>query len=104
LEVGVLGLGIYNRFMDKLLSNPQSLLALLCIVGLVVGVNLALFNALSHGKILQEQAKIWGKAFGGGAEARKQQSDQLDELHQRVQQLQKPPPGDDEEKRPPDSA
>ncbi len=89
--------------MDKLLSNPQSLLALLCIVGLVVGINLALFNAMSHGKMLQEQARIWGKAFGGGTEARKQQNDQLNELHQRVQQLQKTPPNGEEKKGSPDS-
>ena len=84
--------------MEKLLSNPQGLLALLCVAAFVVGVNLALFSALSQGKILQQQAKIWGKAFSGGGEARKQQSDQLDELHQRVQQLKPAPPAEPDKK------
>ncbi len=83
--------------MDKLLSNPQSLLALLCIAGLVIGINLALFSALNQSKVLQEQAKIWGKAFGGGAETRKRQNDQLDELHQRVQELKNEKPDKPEE-------
>jgi|CXWL01.1.fsa_nt_gi hypothetical protein len=89
--------------MDKLLSNPQSLLALLCIVALVIGVNLALFGAVGKSKLFQEQAGVWGKALSGGAEGRKHQNDQLDELHQRVQQLQKPPANEDEKKGSPDS-
>ncbi len=88
--------------MDKLLSNPQSLLALLCIVALVIG-NLALFGAVGKSKLFQEQARVWGKALSGGAEGRKRQNDQLDELHQRVQQLQKPPANDEEKKGTPDS-
>ncbi|MBI3241662.1 MAG: hypothetical protein HYZ49_05150 [Chloroflexi bacterium] len=83
--------------MDKLLSNPQALIALLCVAGLVIGINLALFSALGQGKVLQKQAEIWGKAIGGGAEIRKQQNSQLDELHQRVQQLKAKTEDDEEE-------
>jgi hypothetical protein len=78
--------------MNELLSNPRALVALACLLGIVIGVNLTLLGTFRHSKFLQDQAKIWGNAMGGGAEVRKRQQDQLDELHQRVQGLKSGPP------------
>jgi hypothetical protein len=78
--------------MDSLLPNPKALIALLCIIGLVIGVNAPLLLSVGQRKALARDAQLWGKALRGGADVRKQQSDQLSELHRRVEELkgQKP--------------
>jgi hypothetical protein len=81
--------------VNDILSNPRALLALLCVAGLVLGVNALLFAGL-RGKGFTDYAAKWGQAFGGGAEARKRQRDQADELHRRVEQLQAAKPDLDE--------
>jgi hypothetical protein len=82
--------------MNELLSNPRALIAVLCVIGLVLSVNMLLFTGL-RSSVFGQQAAKWGRAFGGGADVRKRQREQLDELHRRVEQLQSPPPGSDEE-------
>ncbi len=82
--------------MDDLLANPQKLLALLCIAGLVIGVNAALFSALLHRQASQQQASKWFQAVSGGREARQRQNEQLNELHQRVQKLHNESPDKEE--------
>ena len=73
--------------MNEILSNPRALIALLCVIALVLGVNALLFSAFRGGSFAQHAAK-WGQAFGGGADIRKRRQEQLDELHDRVDQLQ----------------
>jgi len=82
--------------MDELLSNPRALIALACLGGLFLGVNLTLLSAFRRSKYLEEQAKIWGNAIGGGAAVRKQRQQDLDELHRRVQELKSEPPKKEE--------
>lgn len=72
--------------MNELLANPKALVALLCVVALVVGINAMLFSAF-RGRSFQQHASKWSQALGGGAEARRRQREQFDELHRRVQQL-----------------
>jgi len=83
--------------MDSLLSNPKALIALLCIIGLVIGVNAPLLFSVGQRKAIARDAQIWGKALRGGADVRKQQSDQLSELHQRVEQLKEQKPEADKD-------
>jgi hypothetical protein len=80
--------------MNEILSNPKALIALLCVVALIVGVNAMLLSAL-RGRSFQQYAAKWSQAFSGGAEARKRQREQLDELHRRVEDLNSKKPTDD---------
>ena len=73
--------------MDDLLSDPKRLLALLCIVGLVLGLNAPLFFSGGLGKMFEREAKVWGKALQGGADVRKRREAELAELHDRVRKL-----------------
>lgn len=79
--------------MNEFLSNPRALIALLCIAGLVLGLNAMLFSAI-RGRSFQQHAAKWGQALAGGAEARKRQREQLDELHRRVEELKSDRRGD----------
>ena len=78
--------------MSELLANPRALIGLTCIVALVIGINLPLLSAFRNSKVLHDQAKILGNAMSGGAEIRKRQIKDLDELHRRVQELKSEPP------------
>lgn len=75
--------------MSELLSNPKGLLALACIGGLVISLNLILIGLLRGDQTVHEEISKWGKAFGGGREALagQAQAAQLDELHQLVEKL-----------------
>jgi hypothetical protein len=83
--------------MNDLLSNPRGLLALACLGGLVISFNLILFGLLRGDKTVLEEMSKWGKAFGGGRDARQAQAAQLDELHQRVEKLKASPPSSKEQ-------
>jgi len=74
--------------MPDFFSNPRALIAVLCIVGLVLAVNLPLLSLMlgKQNKISNEAAK-WGKALQGGQQARRHQDAQTDELHRLVNQI-----------------
>ena len=86
--------------MDKFLANPAGLIALVCIIGLVIGINVALFSALRQSATDAKQAAIWSKALRGGADIRSRHNEQLNELHQKVQQIQTPSPADEKDDSP----
>lgn len=77
---------------EQLLANPPALAALACIVGFVVAVNLPLLLVpRGLGKLFGREARTWGKVIRAGADARKRNDDQVDELHRRVEQLDPAP-------------
>lgn len=85
--------------LQKLLDNPAGLLAVLCLVGVLVLANLALAAFLRGTTLdltrwrrsLAAEAGIWRRAAVGGRAAQQQQTDQLNELHQLVSQLESKP-------------
>lgn len=85
--------------MNELLSNPKALLALLCVGALVLSFNLILFGLLRGDKTVQEEFSKWGKAVGGGQDARRRQEAQLDELHRAVANLKSQQADGDAEKK-----
>jgi len=85
--------------MNELFANPKALLALLCVGALVLSFNLILFGLLRGDKTVQEEISKWGKAAGGGQEARRRQDAQLDELHRAVAHLKAPQADEDTEKK-----
>lgn len=86
--------------MQALLENPLGLLAVLCFVGVLLvstlglipllrGADYGAFRRVAHA----DKNALWRKAFMSGREAQKQQTNELDELHQRVEALRaKEPP------------
>lgn len=80
--------------MNDLFSNPGKLIAILCIVGLVVGFNVPIIFAFMGRKTFDAEAKVVQTALRPGEAARNQQNAQMNELHQRVEQLKKDAPGD----------
>jgi L-arabinose isomerase len=85
--------------MNGLLANPKALLALFCVGALVLSFNLILFGLLRGDKTVQEEMSKWGKAAGGGQDARRQQAAQLDELHRAVANLKSQPADEDAKKK-----
>ncbi|MBL8045966.1 MAG: hypothetical protein JNL09_05460 [Anaerolineales bacterium] len=86
--------------MQQLLENPIGLLLVVCFVGVLLVSTLGLipllrgadFSALRRVANPDKNA-MWRKAFMSGREAQKQQTSELDELHQRVAALKtKEPP------------
>lgn len=80
--------------MQALLENPLGLLAVLCFVGVLLISTLGLIPLLrgaDYGAFRRvanaDKNALWRKAFMSGREAQKQQSSELDELHQRVAAL-----------------
>ncbi len=80
-----------DNLYENLLTNPAALLAVLCLLGLVIGANVTLLGLLGNRKGLERELGVWGKAIGGGREAQRQQDAQLAELHQLVAKLSNPP-------------
>jgi hypothetical protein len=83
--------------LDQILANRSALVALICIVGFVVAVNLPLLFPIGMGKFFEREARTWGKAIQAGADVRRRNEQQQDELHRQVEQL-KPPSDSPEEK------
>jgi hypothetical protein len=81
--------------MEDLLANPRGLIIIACFGAMVVGLNLTLFGLLRGDKSVQREAAVWGKVLRGNQASQRQQA-QLDELHQRVADLQRPPTPPDE--------
>ena len=77
--------------LDQLLSNPGRLIALVCIVGFVLAINLPLFFPLGLSKMFEREATSWGKALRGGSDVAKQNDDRLDELHRQVEEFKSKP-------------
>lgn len=77
---------------DQLLANPPALAAVACIAGFVVIINLPLLLVpLGLGRLFEREARTWGKAIQAGADVRRRNDDQVDELHRRVEGLDKAP-------------
>lgn len=85
--------------MNDLFSNPAKLIAILCIVGLVIGFNVPIIFAFMGRKTFDAEAKALQTMVSPGAAARKQQDDQMSELRQRVEQLKKDAPDDTPEEK-----
>lgn len=87
--------------LEAILANPIGLLAVVCLVGVFIIANLTLIAMIGGGQVdlsrwrrsLSNEAALWQKSFTGGREAQRQQSDQLDELHRLVGQLDQPEDG-----------
>lgn len=89
--------------MDALFANPAGLVAVICLIGVMVIVNLALVALLSgrdasclRRLINPNEAEVWRKSFTGGRAGQQHQADQLDELHKLVSNLSKPPEAKDD--------
>jgi hypothetical protein len=80
--------------MDDLFSNPGKLIALLCIVGLVIGVNAPIIFAMGGRKAFDTEAKVFQTALRPGEKARTEQEKNMSDLHQRVQELKQNDPND----------
>lgn len=86
--------------LKDLFANPAGLIALACLAGVVLIANAALFALLRGATLdlsrfrrsLATEASLWRRAITGGRDARAQQTDDLNELHQLVSQLR--PPGE----------
>ncbi len=81
----------------ELLQNPTALIALICIVGFVIGINLPLLFPMGLGKLFEREAKTWSKALRNGADISQQNANNLDELHRQVEALKQPPKPPDEQ-------
>ncbi len=86
--------------MKDLLSNPQGLLLLCCVGGLIVGLNLTLVGLLRGDARVRFETSRWASAFTGNRTARRQQEADYAELHKRVSGLG-PPEGGQEPQEPP---
>lgn len=81
--------------METLLNNPAGLVLGLCLLGTVFGPMLAIVFMLRGGAVelgplrrfFVGEAEVWRKAATGNSTAQQQQSDQLAELHRRVNEL-----------------
>lgn len=80
--------------MKNLLSDPQGLLVLCCIGGLIVGLNLTLIGLLRGDPRVRLETSRWTSAFTGSRTARRQEEANYAELHQRVAKLNQPPGGE----------
>jgi hypothetical protein len=73
--------------LGRLLSDPQALLILCCVGGLVLSIHLALFSWLVGDRTAGARASKWSAAFGGGQAGSKRQEGELEELRRRVTNL-----------------
>jgi hypothetical protein len=73
--------------LEELLANPNRLIALLCIIGFVLAINLPLLFPVGLGKLFEREAKVWGKALRGGSDVAEKNKAQIDELHRQVEAL-----------------
>lgn len=77
--------------LTDLLNNPLGLALVLFLIAFVVGINLTLFSLLSgKRKASTDEAAKWSKAFRSGFDAHKQQMSDLEDLHRRVGELDRP--------------
>lgn len=73
--------------LEELFANPNRLIALLCIIGFVLALNLPLLFPIGLGKLFEREAKTWNKALKGGTDISAKNTAQLDELHKKVEEL-----------------
>lgn len=81
--------------MEALVSNPAGVVLALCLLGTVFGPVLAIIFLLRGGPVelgrlrqmFTGEAEAWRKAATGHTAAQQHQSDQLAELHRRVNEL-----------------
>jgi hypothetical protein len=74
----------------RLFSDPQSLLILCCVGGLVLSIHLALYSWLKGERSAGARASKWSAAFGGGLAGRKRHEAEIDELRRRVEPARAP--------------
>ena len=73
--------------MPAFLTDTRLILAL-CILGaLVLGVNFGLVSLLRGRRPNNNEAATWTNALGGGRQAQRRQTAELDELHRAVAEL-----------------
>ena len=81
--------------MDQILSNPRGLIIVCCVLAFVLAVNASMLGLLRGDKRLERQASRWTKAFGGGADVRRQRAAEAAELHHLINQLKDEQPTQD---------
>ena len=73
--------------LEELFANPTRLIALLCIVGFVLAINLPLLFPVGLSKFFGREAQVWGKVLRGGSDVAEKNTAQIDELHRQVESL-----------------
>jgi hypothetical protein len=82
--------------MNHQLSNPLTIFLLCVIAGITVGMAFTMVGLLRGDRRVREEAAKWMAAADAGRASRRTQESKVDELHQAVQQLRRPPsPPDD---------
>ncbi len=88
--------------MKSLLSNPQGLLLLCCVGGLILGLNLTLLGMLRGDSRVRLETSRWASAITGNRDVRRQQDADYAQLRQRVSELGPRPDGEHSPKPPTD--
>lgn len=75
--------------MPDWLTNPKAIIVILCLSGLILGLNAPLLTLILGNKAARREASLWRQALRGelGSGRKRQQDAQLDELHQIVSTL-----------------
>jgi hypothetical protein len=81
--------------MPDWLTNPKSLIVLLCLGTLILGFNASLISLLLGNKAVGRDAPSLSQVLRGGSERQRQQAAQLDELHRIVSDFKSDGPSQD---------